>query len=263
MRITAILVAVLGWMTVAQPGGLIAQEIAAIHGHVTNPAGQTVAAGEVRLTTEANPSSASAKFEYTFPLDTSGNYKGTDVKPGKYIAGVFVQGRSIDFMPAPIAAGDDKTLDFDMTRPEYIAKMSPADRQALEEYKKQYVNTQKSGCPVVIDLAYPVYGQPGRWFIKFNSGSDKTVVGVKFEMHYLDKVRDEQPTINVVSASGDLKPGKTWRYNFVDNSAFADAPGGFRIHFVKVLYQDDQVWTATDNSCDGRWVKERGDYVRR
>ena len=40
-------------------------------------------------------------------------------------------------MPAPIVAGDNKTVDFDMTRPEYIAKMSPADREALEEFKKK------------------------------------------------------------------------------------------------------------------------------
>jgi tetratricopeptide (TPR) repeat protein len=120
----------------AQPGRLMAQA-ATIHGHVQNAAGQPVTQGEVRLTTEKNPSAASAKFEYTFPLDGSGDYKGTDVKPGNYIAGVFAQGRSVDFMPAPIAAGENKTVDFDMTRPEYIAKMSPADRDALEEYKKK------------------------------------------------------------------------------------------------------------------------------
>jgi hypothetical protein len=125
-----------GLVMLAQPGRLMAQA-ATIHGHVNNAAGQSVTQGEVRLTTEKNPSSPSAKFEYTFPLDASGNYKGTDIKPGTYIAGVFSQGRSVDFMPAPIAAGENKTVDFDMTRPEYISKMSPADREALEDYKKK------------------------------------------------------------------------------------------------------------------------------
>jgi tetratricopeptide (TPR) repeat protein len=125
-----------GLVMLAQPGRLMAQA-ATIHGHVQNAAGQAVTAGEVRLTTEKNPSSPGAKFEYTFPLDNSGDYKGTDIKPGNYIAGVFSQGRSVDFMPAAIVAGDNKTVDFDMTRPEYIAKMSPADRDALEEYKKK------------------------------------------------------------------------------------------------------------------------------
>jgi tetratricopeptide (TPR) repeat protein len=41
------------------------------------------------------------------------------------------------FSPAAIAAGENKTVDFDMTRPEYVNKMSPADREALEEYKKK------------------------------------------------------------------------------------------------------------------------------
>ncbi|MGA1982716.1 MAG: tetratricopeptide repeat protein [Acidobacteriaceae bacterium] len=126
-----------GLLMLAQPGRLMAQT-ATIHGHVQNPAGQPVTVGEVRLTTDKNPSAPGAKFEYAFPIDGSGNYKGTDIKPGNYIAGVFAQGRSVDFMPQQsFAAGENKTVDFDMTRPEYIKGMSQADRDALEEYKKK------------------------------------------------------------------------------------------------------------------------------
>lgn len=137
-----------GLVMLAQPGRLMAQA-ATIHGHVQNPAGQAVTVGEVRLTTDKNPSAPGAKFEYTFPIDGSGNYKGTDIKPGTYIAGVFAQGRSVDFMPAPIAAGENKTVDFDMTRPEYIKNMSPADRDALEEYKKK--NTEVTAANAKIE----------------------------------------------------------------------------------------------------------------
>jgi tetratricopeptide (TPR) repeat protein len=127
-----------GLAMLAQPGHLMAQAAATIHGHVQNPAGQTVTEGEVRLTTDKNPSAAGAKFEYTFPLGSSGNYQGTDIKPGTYIVLFFQQGRSVDFMVGQsFAAGENKTVDFDMTRPEYISKMSPADRDALEEYKKK------------------------------------------------------------------------------------------------------------------------------
>jgi tetratricopeptide (TPR) repeat protein len=137
MRIAGALAACfLGLATLGQPGRLLAQG-AGIHGHVNNPAGQPITTGEVRLTTEKNPSSATAKFEYTFPLDASGNYKGADVKAGSYIGAVFQQGHTVDFLPVQIAAGEDKALDFDMTRKEYIDKMSPADRAALEEYKKK------------------------------------------------------------------------------------------------------------------------------
>jgi tetratricopeptide (TPR) repeat protein len=126
----------LGLVTMAQPARLLAQTNANVHGHVQNPAGMPLTTGEVRLTTDKNPSSATAKFEFTFPIDASGNFKG-EVKAGSYIGGVFQQGHTIDFLPVAIAAGEDKALDFDMTRKEYLDKMTPADREALEEYKKK------------------------------------------------------------------------------------------------------------------------------
>ena len=139
MRIAGSLTACfLGLAMLAQPGRLLAQAAATIHGHVQNPAGQTVTQGEVRLTTDKNPSAPGAKFEYTFPVDNSGNYQGTDIKPGTYIVLFFQQGHSVDFFVGQsFAAGENKTVDFDMTRPEYIKTLSPADRDALEEYKKK------------------------------------------------------------------------------------------------------------------------------
>jgi tetratricopeptide (TPR) repeat protein len=137
----AVAASFLGLATLAQPAHLVAQT-ASIHGHVQNAAGMPVANAEVRLSTEKNPSLPTAKFEYTFPIDANGDYKGTDIKPGSYIAGVFQQARSIDFQPQmSFAAGDDKAVDFDMTRKEYVDKMSPADRAALEEYKKNAAAT--------------------------------------------------------------------------------------------------------------------------
>ena len=124
----------------AHPGQVAAQT-ASIHGHVQNPAGQPVTAGDVKFTTEKNPSSPTAKFDYDFPLDANGDYKGTGIKPGSYMGAVFPGGHTVDFMPAVVAAGDDKAVDFDMTRKEYIDKMSPADKAALEEYKKNAAAT--------------------------------------------------------------------------------------------------------------------------
>lgn len=139
MKITAALaVSFLGLVILAHPARLTAQ--ATIHGHVQNAAGLPVSSGDVKLTTDKNPT-ASAKFDYTFPLDNNGDYKGSVERPGTYTAVVLVQGHTVDFMPAPIVAGDNKTIDFDMTRKEYIDKMSPADRAALEEYKKNAAAT--------------------------------------------------------------------------------------------------------------------------
>jgi tetratricopeptide (TPR) repeat protein len=136
----AVMAGVLG-LTGYAPTRALAQTGATIHGHVQNPAGQPITQGEVRLTTDRNPSAANAKFEYTFPLDADGNYKGTVDKPGNYIGAVFVQGHSQDFMPAQISGSEDKTVDFDMTRQAYIDKMSPADREALAEFKKKNAET--------------------------------------------------------------------------------------------------------------------------
>jgi tetratricopeptide (TPR) repeat protein len=137
-RISALLAGcLLAATAVGHPPRLMAQGDATIHGHVTNPAGQALTAGTVQLTTDKNANSPSRKFEYTFTLDANGDYKGTGVKPANYI-GVVMQGtKTVDFMAAPVAAGEDKTLDFDMTRKEYLDKMSPADREALEEFKKK------------------------------------------------------------------------------------------------------------------------------
>jgi len=114
--------------------------MASIHGHVTDRAGITVTSGEVKLTTDRS-ANANRKFEYTFPLDAGGNYQGTGVKPGNYVAVVYQSEVSVDFLPAQIAAGEDKTLDFDMTRKEYIDKLSPAEKEQLEEFKKQHAAT--------------------------------------------------------------------------------------------------------------------------
>ena len=75
---------------------------------------------------------------YTFPLDQNGDYKGSGITPGSYIVFVFQNDISMDYLDnISLTNGEDKAVDFDMTRAEYIAKMSPEDKKALEEYKKK------------------------------------------------------------------------------------------------------------------------------
>jgi hypothetical protein len=122
---------------------------AKIHGHVTNPAGMPVPNGEVRLTTDkSGGNNPNRKYDYTFPIDASGNYTGNDVKPGDYLGVVFQGANSIDFIPAKLAAGDDKTLDFDMTRKEYLDKMTPAEREQIEAYKKNASAAQQANAKI-------------------------------------------------------------------------------------------------------------------
>ncbi len=141
LRVSSTLAAALLVMVAAaQPSRSMAQVAAdgSIHGHVNNPVGQPVTKGEVRLTTDRGPQ-AEMKFKYTFPLDANGDYKGTGIAPGNYVVLVFQDNKSLDFNDSVIftSGGGDKAVNFDMSRPEYLAKMSPEDRKALEEYKKK------------------------------------------------------------------------------------------------------------------------------
>jgi tetratricopeptide (TPR) repeat protein len=133
--------AVLVVVAMAQPGRLVAQGnvgSATIHGHVQNAAGMPLNSGEVRLSTDRSSQPADRKYPYKFPIDANGDYKGSGIAPGNYVVFVFQSDKSVDFNESVVFAnGDDKVVNFDMTRPEYIAKMSPEDRKALEEYKKK------------------------------------------------------------------------------------------------------------------------------
>jgi len=122
---------------------------ASIHGHVQNAIGQPVGAGEVRLTTDRASDAKSRKYPYVFTIDASGNYKGTGIKPDNYVAIVFQQDKSLDFIDSVVfKAGEDKTVDFDMTRKEYLDKMTPEEKKALEEYKKKNADVTNANAKI-------------------------------------------------------------------------------------------------------------------
>lgn len=108
---------------------------ASLHGHVNNAAGQAITNGNVRLTTDKTAQPKDMKFTVTLPIDKNGDYKGTGIAPGDYFAFVTVDNKDVDRLDVTLKAGDDKTLDFDMTRADYIAHMTPEEKKQLEEYK--------------------------------------------------------------------------------------------------------------------------------
>ncbi len=135
-----------GFLTVAapaifalvQPAGLLAQAPAgSMHGKVVNAAGAVFGHGEVKLTTDKTSAPKDQKFPYAFPIKADGTYTGTGITPGNYLAVVFDQGKSVDFQEVVFKAGDDKTVDFDMTRAEYLKQLTPEERAQIEQYKKQ------------------------------------------------------------------------------------------------------------------------------
>ena len=109
-----------------------------IHGHVTNPIGQPITKGDVKLTTDRCVGCEEPKYAFTFPIDANGDYKGEGITPGNYVVFVFQDDKSLDFNESVVfAAGDDKIVNFDMSRKEYIDKMSPEEKKQLEEFKKK------------------------------------------------------------------------------------------------------------------------------
>lgn len=125
--------------TALLPASLLAQTgtgTATIHGHIQNPAGFPIKGAKVLLTKDKTAEPANQKMAYTFPANEQGDYKGADIAPGDYLAIVDADGKHIDYAEVTVKGGDDKLVDFDMTRAEFIAKMSPEEKKQLEEYKK-------------------------------------------------------------------------------------------------------------------------------
>jgi tetratricopeptide (TPR) repeat protein len=132
-------------MLVAASARLHAQAATgAIHGHVQDPAGTPLKGGTVSL---SNDGGKTAK--YSFKTDDNGDYKGDGIAPGTYI----VIYRNPDTPPdkvvdeyndVKITAGGDILQDFDMSRAEYVAKMTPEQRKAMEAVKSKNAEVVKS-----------------------------------------------------------------------------------------------------------------------
>jgi tetratricopeptide (TPR) repeat protein len=137
MRFAAVAAGLVGLAMAAAPAQTLAQDTASIHGHAQNAAAQALSSGEVRLTTSEDPGAANLKFDYTFPVDANGDYKGSGVKPGTYTAMLYQGDKHVDFLPVKLAKDADTTLNFDMTRKAYIDKMTPEERAQMEEFKKK------------------------------------------------------------------------------------------------------------------------------
>ena len=141
----------LAMVAMMSPGKIQAQAAptASMHGHVTNPAGFPVTKGEVKLTPDKSGDVKTRKFPYTFPLDANGNYTGTGIAPGSYVGAVFQDDKSVDFNDnLTFVAGDDKTVNFDMSRKEYIDKMTPDEKKQLEDYKKKMGDVSQANAKI-------------------------------------------------------------------------------------------------------------------
>ena len=109
---------------------------ASVHGKVNNPAGVAVNHGDVKFTPDKTSEPKDRKYPFSFPLDKDGTYKGSGIPAGDYVAVVFSDDKTIDFQMVTFKNGEDKLLNFDMTREEFLKALSPEERAAIEENKK-------------------------------------------------------------------------------------------------------------------------------
>ncbi len=145
--VAAALLAVVGSV---MPARLAAQTApGSVHGHVNNAAGMPIAKGEVRFTTDRTSEEKARKYPYKFTVDGNGDYKGEGLAPGTYLAVVYSDDKSIDFVDnVVIVSGTDKVVNFDMTRKEYMDKMTPEERKAVEEFKKKNADVTAANAKV-------------------------------------------------------------------------------------------------------------------
>jgi tetratricopeptide (TPR) repeat protein len=119
-----------------------------IHGRVIDPTGVPKTAGTVSLSTDMGHTS-----KYSFPVSATGDFTGDNIAPGTYSVILRLpdtgEGKFVDEIDnVKIVAGDDVHQDVDMSRKEYIDKMTPEQKKQLEEFKKKNAEILKTNAVI-------------------------------------------------------------------------------------------------------------------
>jgi tetratricopeptide (TPR) repeat protein len=136
-------------LVVSVAGSLHAQEpTGKIHGHVQDPTGASLKGGTVSLSTDGGKTA-----KYSFTTDDNGNYTGEGIAPGTYLA-IYRNSdtppdKMVDQLPeVKITPGGDATADFDMTRQEYLSKLTPEQRKQLEQIRSKNAEVLKENAQI-------------------------------------------------------------------------------------------------------------------
>ena len=113
---------------------------AKIHGHAQDPANAPIANAQVILSTDGKTPL------FTFTTDANGDYKGEGIKPGDYYVLLYpTPGKLVDRSDNPVkfSTGTDTLQDFDLSRAEYVNKLPPEQKKALDEAKAKNAEINK------------------------------------------------------------------------------------------------------------------------
>lgn len=118
-------------VTILIPASARAQFTGSIHGHAQDPVNVAIPNAIVQLSADGKT------VLYTFTTDANGDYKGSGIKPGTYVVTLLTSpDKAVDrFLNVEIKPNADTLQDFDLSRPDYLAKLPPDQRKAIEEAK--------------------------------------------------------------------------------------------------------------------------------
>lgn len=123
-----------------------------IHGHVNDPTGAALGSGTVALYF-GGMASPTTPPKYTLPVDANGDFKGDNIAPGSYTMAY----RKPDTPPdkvvdqidnIKVVAGQDTEANDDMSRQDYVDKLSPEQKKAIEEIKTKNASILKENAQI-------------------------------------------------------------------------------------------------------------------
>lgn len=130
-------------------------EVGLIHGRVINPAGVPQKDGTVSLSVDGGET-----LSYNFPVSAAGEYSG-QAPPGEYTivyrAPDTPEGKIVDYISGvQVVTAQDTAQDIDMTRREFIARLSPQQQQLLQELSEANIEAasgaKRSAAAIDADL---------------------------------------------------------------------------------------------------------------
>ncbi|MGC2163442.1 MAG: carboxypeptidase regulatory-like domain-containing protein [Silvibacterium sp.] len=132
-------------LVIAAAPSLLAQNTGKIHGHAQDPLGVAMPNLPVQLSLDGGQTA-----KYTFTTDANGDYKGEGIAPGTYSVTLLnADKKTVDrFNDVKVTTGADTQQDFDLSRPEYVAKMTPEQKKQLEVAKAKNATIYKENAQI-------------------------------------------------------------------------------------------------------------------
>ncbi len=129
-----------------------AQGLSSIKGHANNPLGQPITSGSVKISSDRSTTDDTKRtYAYSFPVNQNGDFNGSGIAPsnGYIVFLIDSAGKMIDYIDhLSFPSGQTTTVDFDMTRKEYMDKMTPQEKADLEAFKKKNADVMAGNAKV-------------------------------------------------------------------------------------------------------------------